>query len=137
MRNALLYLPKEQVEKYVEINKRMKPEDLVYGKQNFNRYGTIISFISNFLTEVTDTDEMYKMLNEFKNEINEFKSDYLVGQDEKIDDVIENASIVYNIHFFLKNIQGKTNQDFSITRNYCRERESKIKKTKSRSQRLI
>ena len=37
-------------------DKRMKPEGLVYGKHNFNRYGTIISFISNFLTEVTDTD---------------------------------------------------------------------------------
>ena len=30
----------------------------------------IISFNSNFLTEVTDTDEMHKMLNEFNNEIN-------------------------------------------------------------------
>ena len=39
-------LPKEQVEKYVEIDKRMKPEDLVYRKHNFNRYQTIISFIS-------------------------------------------------------------------------------------------
>ena len=74
----------------------MKPEDLVYGKHNFNRYGTIISFVSNFLTEVTDTDETYKMLNEFNNETNELKSDYLAGQDEEIDDVIENASLVYN-----------------------------------------
>ena len=32
----------------------MKPKDLVYGKHNFNRHGTVISFISNFLTEVTD-----------------------------------------------------------------------------------
>ena len=54
------------------------------------------NIISNFLTEVTDTDEMYKMFNEFNNEINELKSDYLAGQDEKINDVIENASIVYN-----------------------------------------
>ena len=30
------------------------------------------------------------MLNEFKNEINELKSDYLQGQDEEIVDVIEN-----------------------------------------------
>ena len=29
--NALRFLPKEQIEKYVEIDKRMKPEDLVYG----------------------------------------------------------------------------------------------------------
>ena len=75
MENALLYLPKKQVEKYGEIDKRMKPENLVYRKHNFIRYGTVISFVSNFLTEVTDTDEMYKMLNEFNNEINEFKSD--------------------------------------------------------------
>ena len=54
--NALPYLPKEQIAKYVEIDKIITPEDLVYGKHNFNRYGTIISFISNFLTEVTDTD---------------------------------------------------------------------------------
>ena len=94
MNNALLYSSKEQVEKYVEIDKRIKPEDLVYGKHNFNRYGTIISFISNFLTEATNTNEMYKMLNEFNNEINELQSDCLAGQDEEIDDVIENCSLV-------------------------------------------
>ena len=70
MSDALLYLIKEQVQKYVEIDKRMKPEDLVYRKHNLNRYGTIIFFISNFLAEVTETNETYKMLNEFKNEIN-------------------------------------------------------------------
>ena len=96
MRNAFLYSPKEQVEKYVEIDKRMKPEDVVYGKRNFDRYGTIKSLIFNFLTEVTDTDEMYKMLNEFNNEINELKSDYLTGQDEETDDVIGNVLLVYN-----------------------------------------
>ena len=48
VRTALLYLPKEQVEKYVDIDKRINPEVLVYGKYNFDRYGTIIS---NFLTE--------------------------------------------------------------------------------------
>ena len=94
MNNALLYSPKEQVEKYAEIDKRIKPEDLVYGKHNFNRYGTIIFFISNFLTEATNTNEMYKMLNEFNNEINELQSDYLAGQDEEIDDVIENYSLI-------------------------------------------
>ena len=52
----ILYLPKEQVEKYVEINKRLNSEDLVCGKYNFNTY--------------------------------------LVGQDEEIDDVIENATLV-------------------------------------------
>ena len=104
---ALFYLPKQQIEKYVEMNKRMKPEDLVYRKHNFNRYRKIISFISNFLTEVTDTDEMYKMLNEFNNEINELKSDYLAEQDQEIDDVIENASLVYNnqLKFFDDYIQ--------------------------------
>ena len=73
VKNALVYLPKEHVEKYVQIDKRMNPEDLVIAKNNFSRYGTIISFISNVLTEVTDTDKMYKMLHEFNNEINELK----------------------------------------------------------------
>ena len=74
----------------------MKPEDSVYGKHNFNWHETVISFVYIFLTEVTDTDQMYKMLNQFKNEMNELKSDYLVWQDEEIEDVIENASLVYN-----------------------------------------
>ena len=57
------------------------------------------------MTEVTDNDEMYKLFNEFNNEINELKSDYLAGQDEEIDDVIENALIVYNNQLiFLINI---------------------------------
>ena len=43
------------------------------------------------MTEVTNADEMYKILNEFDNEINELKSEYLAGQDEEIDDVIENV----------------------------------------------
>ena len=74
MRNALLFLPKEQSEKCIEIGKRMNPEDLAYRKHNFHKYVTIISFISNFLTEVTDAAEMHKMLN---NEINKLRSDYL------------------------------------------------------------
>ena len=44
VKNALLYLPKEQVEKYVEIDKRMNPEDIVCREHNFNRYVTIMSF---------------------------------------------------------------------------------------------
>ena len=53
--NALIYLLKKLAEKYVEIDKRMKSEDLPYGKHNFNnRYGMVVSFVSNFLTEVTD-----------------------------------------------------------------------------------
>ena len=40
----------------------MKSEDLVYGKHNFNRYGIFLIF----LAEIADTEEMYKMLNEFK-----------------------------------------------------------------------
>ena len=51
----------------------------MYRKHNFNEYGTVIPFVSNFLTEVTDTDANYKILNEFNNEINELKSDYLAG----------------------------------------------------------
>ena len=97
MSNAFFYLPKGHVEKYVDIDKRKKYEDLVHClvKHNVNRYETITSFISNFLTEVTGTDEMYKMLNEFNNEINKLKSDNLAGQVEEID-VTENVSIVYN-----------------------------------------
>ena len=68
MEKFLFYLPKEQVEKHVQIY-MLKPEDLVYGKHKFNRYGTVISFVSNFLAQVTNTDEMYKMLNEFNNEV--------------------------------------------------------------------
>ena len=77
----------------------MNPENLVYRKYNFNRYGTIISFISNFLAEVTDTDKMHKMLNEFNNEINESKNYYLARQDEEIGEVIENALLLYNNEF--------------------------------------
>ena len=60
--NSLLYLPKEQVEKYVETDKSMNPEDLVYGKHNFNRYGTITSFISELLTEVAIWPDKMKRL---------------------------------------------------------------------------
>ena len=81
----------------------MNPEDLIYGKHNFNRYGPVKSFVSNLFTEVTDSDEMYKMLNDFSKEINEWKSDYLTGEDEELDDVIENVSSAYNNHleFFM------------------------------------
>ena len=65
-------------------------------ENNFNRYGTIISFVSNFLTELADSNEMYIMLNEFNNEIIEWKSHYLTQQDEEFDDVLENALLVYN-----------------------------------------
>ena len=41
----------------------MKPEDLVDGKQSFNRYRMVIFFVSKFLTEIANIDEMYKMLN--------------------------------------------------------------------------
>ena len=70
MENASLYLPKEKVETYVEIDKRIKPKDLVHGKHNFNMYGTVVSIVSRFLTEATRTDEMYEILNDFNNEIN-------------------------------------------------------------------
>ena len=76
----------------------MNPEDLVYEKHYFNRYGMVISFVSYLLTKVTNTDEMYKMLNEFNNKTNEVKSDYLARQDEEIDDVIENALLVITIN---------------------------------------
>ena len=34
LENDLLYLSKKQVQKFAEINKKMKPEDLVYSKCN-------------------------------------------------------------------------------------------------------
>ena len=40
----------------------MNPEDLVYGKHNFNRYGTITSFISELLTEVAIWPDKMKRL---------------------------------------------------------------------------
>ena len=55
----------------------------------------VISFPSNFLTEVIDSDEMHKILNEFRNEINELKNEYLVGKDKKICEVIKNTLLVY------------------------------------------
>ena len=61
--NGLLSLSKGQAEKYDEIDNNMKPEDLVYGKQSFNRYRMVIFFVSKFLTEIANIDEMYKMLN--------------------------------------------------------------------------
>ena len=89
----------------------MKPEDLIYGKHNFNRYGTVKSFVSNLFTEVTDSDEMYKMLNDFSKEINELKSDYLTGEDEELDDVIENVSSAYNNHLNFFMVYWKINKE--------------------------
>ena len=124
-RNALLYLPKEQAEKIAEIDKRIKREDLIYQKHNFNRYGTIISPIYNVLTEVTDTVEMHEMLNEFKNEISELKSDYLPERDEVTNDVIENASIVdKNQLSFLKKYIEK-NKQRTLTKRISSEKLSK------------
>ena len=48
----------------------------------------VITFVSNFLTEVNNTDEIYKMLNLCNSEINELKSGYLARQDEEIDDLM-------------------------------------------------
>ena len=52
----------------------------------------MINFVFNFLTEVTDTDEMVRMLKQFGNEITELKGNYLARQNQEIDDVIEKAS---------------------------------------------
>ena len=52
----------------------------------------MINFVSNILTEVTDADEMVRMLKQFGNEINESKGNYLARQNQEIDDVIEKAS---------------------------------------------
>ena len=58
LENDLFHLFKEKVEKYFEIEKRMKPEDLVYGKHNFRIYGTVAASVSNFLTKGSNIDEM-------------------------------------------------------------------------------
>ena len=58
LENDLFHLFKEKVEKYFEIEKRMKPEDLVYGKHNFRIYGTVVASVSNFLTKGSNIDEM-------------------------------------------------------------------------------
>ena len=58
LENDLFHLFKEQVEKYFEIEKRMKTEDLVYGKHNFRIYGTVAASVSNFLTKGSNIDEM-------------------------------------------------------------------------------
>ena len=58
LENDLFHLFKEQVEKYFEIEKRMKTEDLVYGKHNFIIYGTVVASVSNFLTKGSNIDEM-------------------------------------------------------------------------------
>ena len=111
--------PKNSLRNMLKLTKKMKPEDLVYGRHNCNRYRMVISFISNFLTEVTDTDEMYKMLNEFNNKINELKIDYLAGQCEEIDDVTENVSLMYNNQlkcfddFIMKNKQSTAKKQIS------------------------
>ena len=89
----------------------MKPEDLIYGKHNFNRYGTVKSFVSNLFIEVTDSDEMCKMLNDFSKKINELKSDYLTGEDEELDDVIENVSSAYNNHLEFFMVYWKINKE--------------------------
>ena len=88
IRWKILYLICPKVKKYAQ--------DLVYVKNDCNRYGIVASFLSNFLTEVTDTDEMYKMLNDFNNEINELKGDYLAGREKEIDDILENILLVYS-----------------------------------------
>ena len=111
--------PKNSLRNMLKLTKKMKPEDLVYGRHNCNRYRMVISFISNFLTEVTDTDEMYKILNEFNNKINELKIDYLAGQCEEIDDVTENASLIYNNQlkcfddYIIKNKQSTAKKQIS------------------------
>ena len=86
---------------------------------NFNRYGAVTSFVSMFLAEVTYTYEMYKMLNEFNNKINELKIDYLAGKCEEIDDVTENASLIYNNQlkcfddYIIKNKQSTAKKQIS------------------------
>ena len=41
-------------------------------------------------------NESNNKINEFNNKINKLKGDYLAGQDKEIEDVLGNASLVYN-----------------------------------------
>ena len=110
----ILYLICPKVKKYAQ--------DLVYGKNDCNRYGIVASFLSNFLTEVTDTDEMYKMLNDFNNEINELKGDYLAGREKEIDDILENISLVYSNQLKLFNDYIIINKDRTPTKRIYSEK---------------
>ena len=68
MRNASFYLPKEQVEKYVESDKGMKADDCVYRKHNFNGYETVKSFI--FRQKLLILTRYIKCLMSLTNEFN-------------------------------------------------------------------
>ena len=110
----ILYLICPKVKKYAQ--------DLVYVKNDCNRHGIVASFLSNFLTEVTDTDEMYKMLNDFNNEINELKGDYLAGREKEIDDILENISLVYSNQLKLFNDYIIINKDRTPTKRIYSEK---------------
>ena len=69
-------LPKEQAETHVVIDKKVKSEDFINWKHEFNRYGTMMYFVHNFLGKFSSTEEMYNMLIEFNNTISELKNDY-------------------------------------------------------------
>ena len=56
----------------------------------------VIDFVYNFLAELTNIDEMFEILMKVNNVLNELTSDYLAIEDEDINDVIENASLVCN-----------------------------------------
>ena len=51
----------------------MKPGNLIKGKYNFNRCGTVIDFVFNFLAELAGINEIYNDLIKFNNETNELK----------------------------------------------------------------
>ena len=89
-----------------------------------------MNFFFKFLEEVTNIDKIYKMLNEFNNEINEIKNDYLAGQDEEIDDVTKYASLVYNnqLNFFDEYIlKNKTSPPRTLTKRKSAEKLIKSK----------
>ena len=76
------------------------------------------------MTEVTDTDEKHKVLNECNNEISELKSCYLTGQDEEFDDVIENASLVSNNQLNLFNDYVLKDEQITPTKQLSKPRSS-------------
>lgn len=62
----------------LKLTRKRKPVDFMYRKYDFNRYGTVINFVFNILTELTYTNDMCNDLIKFNNEINELKEYHFV-----------------------------------------------------------
>ena len=76
----------------------------------------MIDFVYNFLAELTNIDEMFEILVKVNNVLNELTSDYLAIEDEDINDVIENASLVCNSQLKCFDFYIKKNKPLSTQR---------------------